>query len=74
MQQKLVQLEIVATKMANKSWTVTLEEDSETGDLILPFPEDMLVEAGWKEGDVLEWLDNKDGTWSLVKQLDKTEK
>ena len=60
--------------MANKSWTVTLEEDSETGDLILPFPEDMLVETGWKEGDVLEWLDNKDGTWSLVKQLDKTEK
>lgn len=60
--------------MANKSWTITLEADSETGDLILPLSEDMLVEAGWREGDVLEWLDNKDGTWSLVKQLDKTEK
>lgn len=60
--------------MANKSWTITLEEDSETGDLILPFPKDMLEETGWQEGDVLEWLDNKDGTWSLVKQTNKTEK
>jgi len=57
-----------------KSWTVTLEEDPGTGDVILPFPDDMLEEAGWKEGDVLKWIDNKDGTWSLVKQEDKTDK
>lgn len=57
-----------------KTWTVTLEEDPETGDLILPFPDDMLEETGWQEGDVLEWIDNKDGTWSLVKKEDKTEK
>jgi len=57
-----------------KSWTVTLEEDPETGDVILPFPDDMLEEAGWREGDVLKWIDNKDGTWSLVKQEDKTDK
>lgn len=58
----------------DKIWTVTLEEDPETGELILPFPEDMLEEAGWREGDVLEWIDNKDGTWSLVKLEDKTDK
>ena len=56
-----------------KIWTVTLEEDPETGELILPFPDDMLQEAGWQEGDVLKWIDNKDGTWSLVKQEDKTD-
>ena len=62
------------TNETYKSWTVTLEEDPETGDVILPFPDDMLAEAGWREGDVLEWIDNKDGSWSLVKQEDKTDK
>jgi hypothetical protein len=50
---------------------VTLEEDPETGELILPFPEEMLQDAGWQEGDVLEWIDNKNGTWSLVKKEEK---
>ena len=55
----------------NKTWTVTLEEDSESGDLILPFTNEMLEEVGWKEGDVLEWIDNKNGSWSLVKKEEK---
>ena len=40
--------------------TVTLEEDPETGDLILPFTDEILNEVGWKEGDTLKWdvLDN----------------
>ena len=41
--------------MNKKSWTVTLEEDKETNELILPFPEDLLSEMNWKEGDVLDW-------------------
>ena len=57
-----------------KSWTVTLEEDPDTGELILPFNEEILKEAGWKEGDVLEWIDNKNGSWSLVKQQEKADK
>jgi hypothetical protein len=52
----------------SKIWTITLEEDPETGELILPFPPEVLAEAGWKEGDVLEWTDLKDGSWSLVKK------
>lgn len=54
-----------------KSWTVTLEEDPETGDLVLPFTPEILEELGWMEGDVLEWVDNKDGSWSLVKKKQK---
>lgn len=54
-----------------KSWTVTLEEDPETGELILPFSNEMLEGLGWQEGDVLEWIDNKDGSWSLVKKENK---
>ena len=52
----------------NNNWTVALEEDPETGELILPFPPDLLKQAGWKEGDSLLWIDNNDGSWSLVKE------
>jgi hypothetical protein len=58
----------------HKTHTITLEEDPETGDLILPFTDEILQEAGWKEGDTIEWIDNKNGSWSLVKQQDETAK
>jgi hypothetical protein len=50
------------------SWTLTVEEDPETGDGILTFPEDMLAQTGWKEGDVLEWIDLNNGAWQLKKK------
>lgn len=56
------------------SWIVTLEEDPETKELILPFTDEMLQDLGWKEGDTLEWIDNKNGSWSLVKKPDETAK
>ena len=34
---------------------------------VLTFPDEMMEELGWKEGDILEWIDNKDGSWSLIK-------
>ena len=48
-------------------WTVTLEEDPDTGDLIMPIPQEVLDLQGWGEGDTLEWIDNKDGSWSIQK-------
>jgi hypothetical protein len=60
--------------MPSKSWSLTLEQDPDSGDLVLPFTDEILNEVGWKEGDVIEWIDNKDGSWSLVKQNDKTNK
>jgi len=48
-----------------KSWIITVEEDAETGDLILPFTDEILNEVGWKAGDVIEWIDNKDGSWTM---------
>jgi hypothetical protein len=53
--------------MANKSWTINLEEDPETGDLILPLNDDILAETGWKTGDSIDWIDNKDGSWTMKK-------
>jgi hypothetical protein len=53
--------------MDTKSWTITVEEDPETGELILPLPTEFLLMKGWVEGDTLEWIDNGDGSWTLQK-------
>ena len=50
------------------TWTLEVEEDPDTGECILQFPPDLLANAGWKEGDILEWSDNGDGSWSLTKK------
>ena len=54
-------------KMKNKSWVLEVQED-EQGEKLIELPEDLLAEAGWKEGDVLVWSDNKNGSWSLKKK------
>ena len=56
-------------------WTITLEEDPDTKELILPFTEEILNTVGWKTGDTIVWKNNNDGTWTLRKKVDKkTEK
>jgi len=49
------------------AWILDIDEDPTTGDAVLTFPPDLLEQAGWKEGDTLAWIDNKDGTWTLQK-------
>jgi hypothetical protein len=49
-------------------WSITVEEDPENGDLILPFTDEILSEVGWKAGDTIEWIDKKDGSWELRKK------
>lgn len=53
--------------MANKTWTISLEEDPETGDLILPLNDEILEGTGWETGDTIDWIDNKDGSWTMKK-------
>jgi bifunctional DNA-binding transcriptional regulator/antitoxin component of YhaV-PrlF toxin-antitoxin module len=36
------------------SYILELEED-ENGDLFLTFPEEIIEELGWQEGDILNW-------------------
>jgi len=54
----------------SNSYIVTLIEDGD--DLILPLPERMLEEAGWKEGDLLDWADNGNGSWTIKKMPEVT--
>jgi hypothetical protein len=54
-----------------RKWVLSI---SEYEDLItseketfIELPDDLLKETGWKEDDELEWVDNKDGTFTLRK-------
>ena len=51
----------------NKSWIVTLETD-ESGELILPLSDEILEGTGIGVGDTVEWIDNKDGSWTIQKK------
>jgi hypothetical protein len=55
-------------KTGDNSWIATLQEDSATGDLILPLPDDLMESQGFEVGDVLKWKDNKDGSFSITKK------
>ena len=48
-----------------KSWIITLETDPKTGDTILPLTDEQMKEIGWRVGDTLEWIDNKNGSWTI---------
>ncbi len=50
-------------------YTIKLEEDG-YGNLIIPFTAELLEEVGWKEGDTLQWTDNKDGSFMITKQTE----
>jgi hypothetical protein len=52
----------------NKTFTVILEEDPETKDLIMPLPEGMCDELGWEIGDSLDWSPSPDGSFLLSKK------
>jgi hypothetical protein len=54
------------------SWTIKLETDPETGELIMPLTPDILRQVGWDIGDTLIWEDLHDGRWSLKKKDDAT--
>jgi bifunctional DNA-binding transcriptional regulator/antitoxin component of YhaV-PrlF toxin-antitoxin module len=50
----------------NIRYEVFTEEDDD-GNIILPFPLELLEKMGWKEGDTLEFAQNVDGTWIIKK-------
>lgn len=54
-------------------WTLPVEEDS-NGEQYITFPDNLLKQAGWEEGDYLEWIDNGNGSFTLKKVEDSMEK
>lgn len=55
-----------AVKQDNGSWTVPIEETPD-GEYLVTFPDELVNQVGWNEGDTLEWIDNEDGTFTLKK-------
>lgn len=51
--------------MVDNNWTVHIEQDEQTGELLLPFPPDLLAQMGWAPGTELWWEDNNDGSFSI---------
>lgn len=51
-------------------WTVALVEDNETGELLLPFPPELLAQMGWDFGDTVVWDMQDDGSVVLTKKED----
>ena len=54
-----------------KTFTVQIKFDVREGDYYIPLPEAMLsdiAELGWTTNDDLEWIDNKDGSFSIKKK------
>jgi hypothetical protein len=50
-------------------WIVELEEDAETGDLVMPIPPELLSELGWQIGDTLTWEPSDDSeSYRLIKK------
>jgi hypothetical protein len=46
-------------------YEVITQEDPETGDLMLPIPQQLLDELGWREGDEIEFAIDEGGKYIL---------
>ena len=56
--------------MTRYSFVRTIVEDPEhPGEMLLDLGEELCEHLGWKPGDELDWIDNKDGTWTLRKKI-----
>jgi len=52
-----------AKKDKVKKWILPVDDDYN-----ITFPEDLLEQTGWKEGDTLQWIDQGDGSFKMIKK------
>ena len=51
--------------------TATVLYDKDLDEYVLPLGDELCEQLGWKIGDMLVWIDNKDGTYTVKKKNDK---
>lgn len=56
-----------------KTYTVDVQQCPDSDDCFIEFPLEMMNEVQWKEGDNINWADNKDGSYTLTKVEDPVE-
>jgi bifunctional DNA-binding transcriptional regulator/antitoxin component of YhaV-PrlF toxin-antitoxin module len=49
------------------TYTLKVEQNELTGEYYFILPELLLKEMNWRTGDNIEWVNNKDGTFTLKK-------
>ena len=58
-------------EVSKKKWVLPVEEakdvDTDNTDYFVTFPQDLLEAANLKEGDEINWVDNGDGSFKIVK-------
>jgi hypothetical protein len=58
-----------------KKWVLPVEEvrdeDTDKDEYCITFPDDLLEAANLKEGDVIEWVDQGDGSYLLKKHVER---
>jgi bifunctional DNA-binding transcriptional regulator/antitoxin component of YhaV-PrlF toxin-antitoxin module len=52
-----------AKKDKVKKWILPVDDDYN-----ITFPEDLIEQTGWKEGDTLQWIDQGDGSFKMIKK------
>jgi hypothetical protein len=56
----------IYTSTPNK-WVLPVQLDGLSGECYIELPDDLLEVAGLKEGDQVEWIDRKDGSFEMRK-------
>jgi hypothetical protein len=57
----------------DEKFSVTVIEDPEDPEqLVLDLGLELCERLGWRPGDQLSWIDNEDGSWTLIKQKTST--
>tara|TARA_B110000858_G_scaffold167499_1_gene195472 strand:+ start:143 stop:334 length:192 start_codon:yes stop_codon:yes gene_type:complete len=51
--------------------SLLIQKDPKTGELYIELPKETLKKLGWGEDDDLEWIENPDGTWQVIKKENK---
>jgi len=56
----------------SKTFIRTVQQDPDDPEqLLLDLGTDLCEYMGWEPGNTLEWTDLGDGTWSLMKKIEK---
>lgn len=48
-------------------YVLDIRVDEDTGEFYINLPDEVLDKAGIKVGDSIKWVDNKNGSWSIIK-------
>ena len=49
-----------------------IEDPNNPEELLLDLGTELCEELGWKVGDTVQWIDNKDVTWQIIKTTGQT--